>query len=307
MADGDAKKPTADKANEPIVCGIVMPISAIGDCSESHWTEVFGIVSEALEPIGFRSNMVSGADEVTVIQKTIVQNLYDNPIVIVDVSERNPNVMFELGMRLAFDKPTIIVKDDRTSFVFDTGLIEHLEYPRDLRFSKIVDFKKKLAEKVLATHQKQVADPAFSTFLKHFGQFKVASIEKKEVSGQEFIIDQLSELQRTVAGLSAPFAPSRRPLAYPAGNEVDVCCGPMDDAEIERLRHIVAKHEKVKSVRVVGVDDHLHLYAVADVESVGERRDLESTFRKMARTGRVGSRRRATENLFKDKQDRKPD
>ena len=95
-----------------ITCGVVMPISAIGDCNESHWAEVFQIISEAIEPAGFKANMVSGTDEVTVIQKTIVQNLYENPIVVVDVSERNPNVMFELGMRLAFDKPTIIIKGD---------------------------------------------------------------------------------------------------------------------------------------------------------------------------------------------------
>jgi hypothetical protein len=35
-------------------------------------------------------------------------------------------------MRLAFDRPTIIVKDDLTTYSFDTSPIEHLEYPRDL-------------------------------------------------------------------------------------------------------------------------------------------------------------------------------
>lgn len=40
--------------------------------------------------------------------------------------------MFELGMRLTFDKPTIIIKDNTTDFIFDTGPIEHLQYPKDL-------------------------------------------------------------------------------------------------------------------------------------------------------------------------------
>jgi hypothetical protein len=34
---------------------------------------------------------------------------------------KNPNVMFELGMRLAFDKPAIIIKDNRTNYSFDTA------------------------------------------------------------------------------------------------------------------------------------------------------------------------------------------
>ena len=57
------------------------------------------------------------------IHKTIVQNLYLNPIVVCDVSGKNANVMFELGLRLAFDKPTIIIKDDKTDYSFDTSVV----------------------------------------------------------------------------------------------------------------------------------------------------------------------------------------
>jgi hypothetical protein len=32
----------------------------------------------------------------------------------------------DMGLRLAFDKPTIIIKDDKTSYAFDTPPIEHL-------------------------------------------------------------------------------------------------------------------------------------------------------------------------------------
>jgi hypothetical protein len=129
-------------------CGVIMPISSIGDYPDSHWADVLAIIGAAVSDAGLDASLVSNADEVTVIQKTIVQNLYDNPIVICDVSGKNPNVMFELGLRLAFDKPTIVVKDDKTSFSFDTGTIEHLAYPRDLRFARIVDFKAKLTAKI---------------------------------------------------------------------------------------------------------------------------------------------------------------
>jgi hypothetical protein len=292
MDDPKPRVQAPDTSPSFIQCGIVMPISAIGECNEGHWTEVFGIITEALEPVGFKARMVSGADEVTIIQKTIIQNLYDDPVVLVDVSERNPNVMFELGIRLAFDKPTIIIKDDRTPFIFDTEIIEHLEYPRDLRFSRIVEFKRRLAEKVLATHQKRMADSSYSTFLRHFGEFKVASIDHKEVSGQDYIIAKLGELEKTVFSITAPFAPSRRPIAYPAGNEVDICCGPLDESDIERLRVTMTKDEKIRSVRIVSVGDHLHLYAASDVDSVSDRRELEERFRRIARTIKSSPRAR---------------
>jgi hypothetical protein len=179
-------------------CGVVMPISVCDGCSEQHWSEVKAIICDSLESIGFTTSLVSDADDVGIIQKRIIQNLYDNPIVVCDVSGKNPNVMFELGMRLAFDKPTIIVKDDKTSYSFDTSPIEHLEYPRDLRFSRIVDFKRNLAEKVKATATRAGSDPSYTTFLKHFGKFSVAKLQTTEVSKEDFIIEELRELRRMV-------------------------------------------------------------------------------------------------------------
>jgi hypothetical protein len=151
--------------DKKLVCGIVMPISLIDGCDESHWADVQDILTEAIEAAGFDANLVSNADDVGIIHKRIIQNLYENPVVVCDVSGKNPNVMFELGLRLAFDKPTIIVKDDKTAYSFDTSAIEHIEYPRDLRFSRIVEFKQKLAEKIKSTHQKASSDSSYTTFL----------------------------------------------------------------------------------------------------------------------------------------------
>jgi len=54
---------------------------------------------------------------------------------------QNSNLMLELGIGLTFDKPAVIIKDDKTDYNFNTSSIEHLAYPRDLRFSKIISFK----------------------------------------------------------------------------------------------------------------------------------------------------------------------
>jgi hypothetical protein len=195
----DNSSPTIE--TETNKCGIVMPISGLDGLSESHWADVLRILTEAISDAGFEPTLVSSTDEIGIIQKTIIENLYDNPIVVCDVSGKNPNVMFELGMRLAFDKPTVIVKDDKTAYSFDTSPIQHLTYPRDLRFTQIVEFKGKLSSKIRQTYKKASEDNNFSTFLKHFGEFKVAKIEKTEVSGQQFIIDELQSLKASIARL----------------------------------------------------------------------------------------------------------
>jgi hypothetical protein len=186
---------------EPPDCGMVMPISAIGDYTEKHWLDVRNILDEAITSAGFVPSLVSDADDIGIIHKRIVQNLYCCPIILCDVSGRNPNVMFELGLRLAFDKPTVIVKDDATPYSFDTSPIEHLQYPRDLRYSDIVGFKTSLAEKIKATYERSRNDKNYTTFLKHFGKFTVASLETTEVTPDKFIIEQLTELRDSIGVL----------------------------------------------------------------------------------------------------------
>lgn len=190
---------TTETKNDLEKCGIIMPISELDGCGEQHWREVKNILSDAIKEAGFEAELVSDADDVGIIQKRIIQNIYENPIVVCDVSGKNPNVMFELGMRLAFDKPTIIVKDDKTNYSFDTSPIEHLTYPRDLRYLRIVEFKEKLTLKVKGTYEKSHSDPNYTTFLKNFGEFTSPKLETKEVSKEDFIIEELKQLKREIS------------------------------------------------------------------------------------------------------------
>lgn len=190
---------TKEEEKKP-VCGIVMPISPIDDCTASHWKNVKTILEDAITAAKYIPNLVSDANDSGIIQKRIVQNLYDNEIVVCDISCKNPNVMFELGMRLAFDKPTIIVIDDKTDYSFDTAPIEHLIYPRNLTYFEIIEFKQNLKEKIIGTIQ-AAQKPDYTTFLKNFGEFKIARIEHKEGSMNDAIFSRMNEILTEVQGL----------------------------------------------------------------------------------------------------------
>lgn len=192
---------TSTKNTKNPKCGIVMPISAIDNCSSDHWSEVLSILKESIVQSGFDPNLVSDADDSGIIQKRIIHNLYSNEILVCDVSGKNPNVMFELGMRLAFDKPTIIIKDDKTDYSFDTSIIEHLSYPRDLRFSKIVTFKDSLIKKIQGTYEKVSKDANYTTFLKNFGEYKVAQLVEKEVSSDIFILSAIEDIRNELSSI----------------------------------------------------------------------------------------------------------
>lgn len=200
MAKKETTTQASKKKKNKSKCGIIMPISAIGECSVKHWEDVKRILCESVSKAGYTADIVSNSDESGVIQKTIVQNLYENEIVICDVSCKNPNVMFELGMRLAFDKPTIIVMDDKTDYTFDIGIIEHIEYPRDLNYYSIKDFQERLTDRIVGTIE-AAKEPTYTTFLKHFGNFTPAKISDKEAPAA--FIPYFEEITRRLDSMSS--------------------------------------------------------------------------------------------------------
>lgn len=196
--------PEQIEKNEKI-CGIIRPIAKMSDFyTFEHWNNVKDIMERSISKAGYTPLTVSDSKGSTTIHSSIFLNLYQNEIVVCDVSNRNANVMFELGMRIAFDKPVVIIKDEKTPFSFDTSHIKHLEYPSDLRFQVIEKFIEDLAnlivETVNASKQKD-----YKTFLSHYAPIKVTTLEVNEVSetiALESILKSLNNLEEKVNTLN---------------------------------------------------------------------------------------------------------
>ncbi|MFL9835823.1 RNA helicase [Chryseobacterium terrae] len=183
------------------VCGLIMPIADKDGYPIGHWKEVKKIITSVAEEAGFRTRLVSESEDVRVIQKTIVQNVFDDDIIICDVSSKNPNVMFELGLRFAFDKAAVIIKDDETGYSFDTSPVEHINYRKDLRFSSIEQFKKDLFAKLKATFEKS-KEANHSMYLQDFGKFVIKELDTKTVSENQYILEKLIEMQKEIKNIS---------------------------------------------------------------------------------------------------------
>lgn len=68
-----------------------------------------------------------------VIQSTIINDLLEADLVIADLTEHNPNVMFELGVRMAQDKPVVLMKAEGTGPLFDIdNMLRVFEYSPNL-------------------------------------------------------------------------------------------------------------------------------------------------------------------------------
>lgn len=67
------------------------------------------------------------------IQSTIMNDLIEADLVVADLTEHNPNVMFELGVRMAEDKPVVLIKAEGTGPLFDVdNMLRVFEYSPNL-------------------------------------------------------------------------------------------------------------------------------------------------------------------------------
>ncbi|WP_447837492.1 hypothetical protein [Aeromonas salmonicida] len=192
-----AQTDVVEANTQPITCGLIMPIATNDIGTAEHWSQVRTIIEDALKNTSLKVQMVSESDEVNVIHHNIVTNIYSNDIVICDVSSRNPNVMFELGMRLTFDKPVVIVKDRETPFSFDVGNIQHLEYPRSLNYIEIQKFQDELKNKTLSTLAAS-QNVGYSPFLSHYKIKHVAKVDTEVVGRDDYILSSLSEIANRI-------------------------------------------------------------------------------------------------------------
>ncbi|MCH7997890.1 MAG: hypothetical protein IIA91_00205 [Chloroflexi bacterium] len=133
------------KRNQPTkLCYVIMPFSKTKTCSEEEWTDIFeAVIKPAIEGARLGYNCLrSEATTGNVISK-VVNSLYQANIVIADLTDRNPNVFYELGVRHTLKNRTIMVAQRRKDIPSDLhGYASHV-YKWKTTADK-QEFKKKL-------------------------------------------------------------------------------------------------------------------------------------------------------------------
>ncbi|MDM7503290.1 hypothetical protein [Lactococcus lactis] len=81
-----------------------------------------------LKELGYEVVRADTSFSVERIDLSIIDQLKNSDLVIADVSGNNPNVMFELGYRIALEKPYIIIAQNINELPFDISSIRTLIY-----------------------------------------------------------------------------------------------------------------------------------------------------------------------------------
>lgn len=111
--------------------------------------------------------ITANRDGSDVIQATIVNQLLDADLVIADLTENNPNVLFELGLRIAEDKPVALIRAKGTPAIFDVdNMLRVFEYDPNLWTSTIEHDRAKLLEHIKASWENRSSALTFMKILR---------------------------------------------------------------------------------------------------------------------------------------------
>jgi hypothetical protein len=102
-----------------------------------------------------------------VIQSTIVNDLDNADLVIVDLTEHNPNVLFELGMRIAFNKPVCLIRAKGTAPIFDIDhMLRVFDYNPSLWASTLATDVPSLSEFISETWKNRESERSYLNILR---------------------------------------------------------------------------------------------------------------------------------------------
>ena len=122
------------QADKPL-CFAIMPITTPEDAvsqyggDHEHFVHVAEFIFKPAAELAGYQFVPAAVDSSRVIQAAIIDNLAHADVVLCDTSLWNANVFFELGIRVALNKPVALVRDSLTKDIpFDNTPVHCYEY-----------------------------------------------------------------------------------------------------------------------------------------------------------------------------------
>lgn len=203
MSEGLWEKSNMDekeqkKTDEKEKCFVMMPISDQGDYPEGHFQKVYEqIFQPAIEQAGYQPHRVDeDAISDRIIDK-IFREVQECPMALCDLSNRNPNVLYELGLRQAYDKPVVLVQDEKTDRIFDVSGISTVQYKSQRLFEDVLEARDRIAKAIIETKEGR------KNSIVKIVQAKTAQIPSGDISGDEKIEIMLSGIINDIKEIKA--------------------------------------------------------------------------------------------------------
>ncbi|MBA4700744.1 MAG: hypothetical protein H2212_15075 [Ruminococcus sp.] len=183
-------------------CFVIMPISDQEGYPVGHFTKIYNqIFKPAIEDAGYEAYRV---DE-NKISDSIIEKIFDAiqncPMAICDLSSKNPNVLYELGLRQAYDRPVVLVQDEKTDRIFDVSGINTLTYSSIRLYENVLTARDAITEAITETKEGNQTSmvKVMKAKVADFSTVTVSEQEKTEIMLHQIMnnLQRIESVQRT--------------------------------------------------------------------------------------------------------------
>lgn len=183
---------------EKKMCFVITPI---GDNNSDIRRHIDGIIDQAIMPaLGDKYDIIVAHRkyEIGSINEKVIRSVFEAELVIANLTNTNPNVMYELAIRHSFGKPAIVIaeKDTKLPFdVIDENTIFYINDPagaNDLK-EKLIEFEKSI------TYEEDKYGPVYKVISKIPLYKEVESGENvSNDKALQYVIDRLDSLEKNI-------------------------------------------------------------------------------------------------------------
>lgn len=233
------------ESEEKKTCFIIMPITTREEVvekygnDEKHFKHVFDhLLAPAVKKAGMEP-IPPGIDGSDVIQPSIIAKLRESDLVLCDMSDFNPNVFFEFGVRTACHKPLCLVSDDHLEKPpFDVSPIHREVYKAALNPWELDDDIEKLTTHIVESVERSKGQ---NLLWKNFGlgqQSHHLASSQSEHPGAEYFAVQLEALRDDVRSEIRSLRPAPLPPPFPLPSPLIIHGKKVTD-EFQRLKEAI--------------------------------------------------------------------
>ena len=181
-------------------CFIITPI---GDEKDPIRRHIEGVIEAAITPaLGEKYEIVVAHKiyEPGSITKQIISEIYNSELVIANITNRNPNVMYELALRHAIGKPVITIAEKGTSLPADIVTERTIFYYNDAKgvLELIEDLKKAESEIDLSKTSGPIVEVLRDISHDAIVLQNIKQTDIDDFQPLEYIIDRLNRIEDAV-------------------------------------------------------------------------------------------------------------